>query len=45
MIKYSELPRKRGQGHIIEDWVYQNDISSKFEKAKDEFRKLLIEEG
>lgn len=45
MIKYSELPRKRGLGHIIEDWVYQNDISSKFEKAKGEFRNLLIEEG
>jgi hypothetical protein len=45
MIKYSELPRKRGQGHIIEDWVYQNDISSKFKKAKNEFRNLLIGEG
>ena len=45
MIKYSELPRKRGLGHIIEEWVYQNDISPKFDKAKKEFENLLIEEG
>ncbi|MEK7281584.1 MAG: Swt1 family HEPN domain-containing protein [Chloroflexota bacterium] len=39
--EYLSLPRTRGSGHKIEEWVKSNDIEAKYDKAKGEFSALL----
>jgi hypothetical protein len=39
--EYATLPRTRGSGYKIEDWVKSNDIETKYRNAKIEFLTVL----
>ncbi len=42
---YSRLPRFRGAGHVIEEWIKLNGVDQAFAKARDELAMLIKDVG
>jgi len=45
LIIYSQLPRSRGTGYRLEEWIESSDMEGKFAKAQQEFSAILASAG
>jgi len=45
VLAYGRLPRKKGEGHKIEEWVKSSNLEVKYSKAMEEFEAIFKDEG